>query len=191
MTTDAQLETQEVLARITEEAERQAKEQTSFKELPRKALVHAGGVELPERVQVWDKYGNSSMVPTASMQYHLNKKGPDGNRVFFATRPAGLPEPTFIDEVCEVCKEKGWPKGLRPMFKSKFDLRGHYESAHQREFRVMQEEKLEKQQAAGVLGMIATMSDAQRDQLRGLLFGEEEAETPRRRGRPPKTEEGV
>lgn len=172
MTTDTTIETSEVLQQVLEEQERIVTEEGGFRELPRKSLVRHGDTELPERVQVWDRFGKPSMVPTAALAYHLNKKDRDGNRVFFSKRPAGVPEETFIEETCKLCLKRG----VRKRFPTKYDHRGHMESYHPRELAVDREEKQEQQQAAGIFGALAGMTDEQKALLRELL-----AEKPARK----------
>lgn len=164
-------DTQSIIDEVLQK-QQEVVDQTRFRELPRKSLVHAGGVELPERVPVYDKMGRQSMVPTAALAYHLAKTNRAGERVFFRNSPVEFVE-KVIDETCEICL----PRGIRKKFGSRFDWRGHMDSFHPRELAVIQEEKADARNENGVLGALLTMTPEMRDQVKRLLFGDTETET--------------
>ena len=142
-----------------------------------RSMVRLGDRELPERVKVWDRYGRPSLVPTVAIHYHLNKKDRNGNRVFFARLPEGIEEPVPIDETCEICL----PKGIHKRFFNEYDLDGHYEYYHPREWRIIQRKRDREEglDPRAIVAAIAMMSTKQQKQMRMLLSEEE----PKRRGK--------
>lgn len=136
----------------------------------RSSMVRAGDVELPERVQVFDKNGVPSMVPTAALRYHLNKKDRFGNRKFFAERPADYKEPVFIDQTCPVCFKIS---GVRKKFQDEIDYEGHMDTFHPREWASLLR-KEEREARAGATAkdfgaVLLSMSDSEKQALKALL----------------------
>lgn len=134
------------------------------------SMVRMGDTPLPERVQVYDKNGYPSMVPTAALRYHLNKKDRLGNRKFFAKPPDDMKEPTYIEQTCEVCLKNG---SVRKRFQDEIDYEGHMDTFHPREWRsILRREEREARQGATAkdfAAVLLSMSDKEKDALKALL----------------------
>ena len=90
------------------------------------SMVKYNGVELPSRTPVYDKFGEISLVPTASLAYHLSKPRADspGERAFFS-RPPGAKR-TYIPETCDWCLKRN----VRKRFVDEDERENHFEAIH-------------------------------------------------------------
>lgn len=128
----------------------------------------AGNRELPERIKVYNKLGEPSMVPTASISYHLNKKDPQGNKVFFRKPPMGVavpePDPTLT---CEPCQKRD----IHKRFFNEIDWEAHWDTYHPREWAIRQRQEQrarEDRLAADTLrNALQSMTPAERKALIG------------------------
>lgn len=121
-----------------------------------RSMVSIGGREIPDRVPVYDTRTNDvSYVPTVQIQHHLNKRRPDGSRVFSRRPNPDIAPKTPIEETCLVCLPLR--NGVPRPFYTKFDLTAHYELMHPREWRALQEEKQETARHADSSNMSAIL----------------------------------
>ena len=104
------------------------------------SLVRIGNKSLPERMQVYDtRTGQPSMIPTGAATYHLNKRRPDGTRVFSRNLPEGVVEPQPIADTCKICYVKRG--NLHRNFYTEYDLIAHYQAFHTLEWTAMERER--------------------------------------------------
>jgi hypothetical protein len=128
-------------------------------------MVHMGGEALPDRVTIWNRRtGREKRISTTLLMRKLAIKDVDGQPKFVVRKP-DLPPPEFIKEACEVCIRRG----VRKRFEHKWDYVGHMETFHQREWRIIEEERKEKEMiSASVLReALAGLSQTERQQLLG------------------------
>jgi hypothetical protein len=108
-----------------------------------RSMVRAGATPLPERFEAFDKFGNSSMLPTAQLGRMLSKPRADspGERAFH-THTSGktrelcsiCPTPKQpIDETCEFCLERT-AGSVRKVFYSESSVYAHKNAFHHDEF---------------------------------------------------------
>lgn len=99
--------------------------------------VHARGIPLPERTQVFDtRTGVPSMVPTAQLRYQLGKRRQDGSRVYSRTLPEGVEPPTPIKDTCKICYVNRGNKHRN--FYSEDQLLNHMTAFHSLEWAAME-----------------------------------------------------
>lgn len=103
------------------------------------STVRYGDKKLPERVTVYRRLtGRAVELPTATISQSLAKKAPDGGPAFVRTQAEAATIPTFIDKVCEVCREvSGKPK----QFYKESNYRGHMRGFHELEWEEIQRQE--------------------------------------------------
>lgn len=138
------------------------------------SMVHMGGRALPERVKVFDRRGEPSLVPTVQLGYHLSKTDNAGNRVFFSRPPAGVEPPKPIDKTCPICLERG----VRKKFYSRYAHRQHMVILHPLEFEMIREEEKEAAAREGLVDQLRRMTPEEKQELAALFAVEKVAETP-------------
>lgn len=137
------------------------------------SMVKYNGIELPARTPVYDRDGEISLVPTASLSYHLSKQRADspGERAFFSRPPKAKRE--YIPETCAWCLKRN----VRKRFVDEDELENHFEAIHPKEY----ERKLRREAKEGQLTT---------DQILKILANATPADitkvTGTRRGRPRK-----
>ncbi len=129
------------------------------------SMVRMGGVALPERVKVFDRRGEPSLVPTVQLGHHLSKTDNTGNRVFFPRPPAGVEPPKPIDKTCPICLDKG----VRKKFYSHYAHRQHMVILHPLEFEMIREDEKEAVAKEGLLGQLRRMTPEERQQVATLF----------------------
>ncbi len=137
-----------------------------------KGLINYDGKPLPDRVLIYNRYsGAEKRVSTTLMARKLAILLPpdeDGVRLTkFVSEKPDLPPKEYIDETCEVCLGNG----VRKRFERKWDYVGHMEQKHQREWRVMEAERSDREaiSPAALVQAIANLSP----EVKKQLFGQE------------------
>lgn len=132
-----------------------------------RSMVRNGQTPLPERFMAFDKFGNMSMLPTATMQYSLSKPRADspGERAFH-THTRGMTRETC--PICPPAKEPiafrcEWCMGARKLkdtFFSETDAILHQRRMHTDEFEAS-ERAIERAERRAQLEMQQKQIDAQ------------------------------
>ena len=138
-----------------------------------RGLINYDGKPLPDRVLIYNRYsGAEKRVSTTLLARKLAILLPpdeDGVRLtkFVAEKP-DLPPTEYIDETCEVCLRNG----VRKRFERKWDYVGHMEQKHQREWRVLEAERSEREAISpeALVQAIANLDPA----IKKKLFGQGE-----------------
>lgn len=168
---DVTFEILDALEEAGEIGELEAQVRESIREEGSRPIKLPDGKTVAERVKVYDRFGNPSMVPTASAAYHLMKKDPQGNRVFFRRPPAGAKQPEPIPDLkCEVCEKRD----IHKVFYEEIDWEAHWDTYHPREWAARQRREEREHQAAAstvtagaVLDALKAMTPAERKALLG------------------------
>jgi hypothetical protein len=79
-----------------------------------------------------------SRIPYAQRRYHLNKRRPDGSRVFSLNDPE-IPQAQPIEDTCTICTHNRG--GRRRNFYSEFDLQTHMQLFHTLEWNAMERDR--------------------------------------------------
>lgn len=111
-----------------------------------RSMVKAGAVPLPERFEAFDKFGKSSMLPTAQLTRMLSKPRADapGERAFHTHRGEAAcricpPSSEAFTGTCEFCLERT-AGAVRKHFSNASAQRAHLRAFHPDELEMLERE---------------------------------------------------
>lgn len=132
---------------------------------------------LPERVKVFDRLGRPSMVPLAAIGYHLSKKNPTGERVFFAKPPNGKEfRVELTSEMCRWCRTQDGELYKRFQDSDALDL--HESLKHELEYKAADRAAARAaREPVNIVSLITNMPAEEKAALRAILTPQEPSVT--------------